>query len=141
MRTLDSVWEDIRQQHPAVPPVVITLGDESTRAALCLSRFSANAWEHQATHAHEVSLYGSELHRGAPQVLGVLLHDAAHALNATRQVKDLSRQGRYHNDWYRRAAGEVGLLTKPGAQGWADDGLRTGSSPPTPSGCAGWSGA
>ncbi len=35
--------------------------------------------------------------RGAADVLGTLLHETAHALAHVRDIKDTSRQGRWHN--------------------------------------------
>jgi hypothetical protein len=49
------------------------------------------------------------LQRGAVDVLGTLLHEAAHGLADARGVKDTSRQGRYHNRRYARLAAELGL--------------------------------
>src|SRR6266571_146279 len=52
---------------------------------------------------------GEGLDRGARGVLGVALHEAAHAAAAVRRIQDTSRQGRYHNVRYRRLAEELGL--------------------------------
>lgn len=42
-------------------------------------------------------------------VLGLLLHEAGHALAGERGVKDASRQGRYHNRQFKAIAEELGL--------------------------------
>ena len=52
----------------------------------------------------EDSLAGSPL-----DVLGVLLHEATHAVATERGVKDASRQGRYHNRHFKAIAEELGL--------------------------------
>jgi hypothetical protein len=44
----------------------------------------------------EVFVGGEGLIRGAASVLETLLHEAAHALAYVRDIKDTSRQGRYH---------------------------------------------
>jgi hypothetical protein len=52
---------------------------------------------------------GEGLNRPPADVLGTLLHEAAHALAAARGIKDTSRQGRYHNTRYKALAEELGL--------------------------------
>jgi hypothetical protein len=52
---------------------------------------------------------GEGLHRGALEVLGTLLHEAAHGLAQARNIQDTSRQGRYHNRRYATLATELGL--------------------------------
>ena len=52
---------------------------------------------------------GEGLHRGPLEVLGTLLHEAAHGLAQARQLQDTSRQGRYHNRRYATLARELGL--------------------------------
>jgi hypothetical protein len=47
---------------------------------------------------------------GSPlDVLGLLLHEGAHAVARERGVKDVSRQGRYHNRQFKAIAEELGL--------------------------------
>jgi hypothetical protein len=54
-------------------------------------------------------------------VLGTLLHEAAHALADFRGIKDTSRQGRYHNRRYAAIAREVLLdVAEIGDIGWSD---------------------
>jgi hypothetical protein len=62
-----------------------------------------------ATVPHEVLIGGEGLHRGPLEVLGTLLHEAAHGLAQARGVQDTSRQGRYHNRRYAQLARELGL--------------------------------
>ena len=52
---------------------------------------------------------GEGLHRGPIDVLGTLLHEAAHGLAHARKIGDTSRQGRYHNRRYATLAQELGL--------------------------------
>ncbi len=52
---------------------------------------------------------GEGLQRGPVDVLGTLLHEAAHGLAYARKVSDTSRQGRYHNRRYATLARELGL--------------------------------
>ena len=52
---------------------------------------------------------GEGLQRGPIDVLGTLLHEAAHGLAYARKISDTSRQGRYHNRRYAALARELGL--------------------------------
>jgi hypothetical protein len=56
-----------------------------------------------------VLVSGEGLQRGPVDVLGTLLHEAAHSLAHARKVSDTSRQGRYHNRRYATLARELGL--------------------------------
>jgi hypothetical protein len=63
---------------------------------------------------------GEGLALGPVDVLGTLLHEAAHALAHARGIKDTSRQGRYHNRRYAALAEELGLtVAETGAIGWS----------------------
>jgi len=54
-------------------------------------------WHDDARQLPEVFVGGEGLARGPAEVLGTLLHEAAHALADVRGIKDTSRQGRWHN--------------------------------------------
>ena len=69
---------------------------------------------------------GEGLARTPREVLGTLLHEAAHALAAARGITGTSRQGRYHNKKYARLADELGLDVAE------DPRLRLDRSPPSP---------
>ena len=57
----------------------------------------------------EVLVTADGLAGSAVDVLGLLLHEAAHGVAAERGVKDASRQGRYHNRQFKAIAEELGL--------------------------------
>jgi hypothetical protein len=74
----------------------------------------------------EVFIATELLADGAAGVFGVLLHEAAHAIAATRAIKDTSRQGRYHNGRFKLIAEEVGLAgTRDPEIGWSLTALDT----------------
>ena len=63
---------------------------------------------------------GEGLRRSSPEVLGTLLHEAAHALAHARGIKDTSRQGRYHNKHFKTCAEELGLtVIHDDRNGWS----------------------
>lgn len=56
------------------------------------------------------------LQSGEAETARFVLHEAAHVLNWTRNVKDTTMRGVYHNASYLTAAEEVGLVWPEGAE-------------------------
>jgi hypothetical protein len=112
---LEHAWTAIRSHHPDVPQVVIVVasGSDLRGKRLNLGHFAAGRWQlispDQPADRAEVLVSGEGLHRGPIDVLGTLLHEAAHGLASVRKISDTSRQGRYHNRRYATLAGELGL--------------------------------
>jgi len=106
---LEHAWQTIRQHHPDVPQAVLVVASGSEGKRLNLGHFAPHRWQVNGTDRHEVLVGGEGLHRGPLEVLGTLLHEAAHGLAQARQVQDTSRQGRYHNRRYAQLARELGL--------------------------------
>jgi hypothetical protein len=121
---LEHAWTAIRSHHPDVPQVVIVVasGSDPRGKRLNLGHFAAGRWQltDQPTDRAEVMVSGEGLQRGPVDVLGTLLHEAAHGLAHVRKVSDTSRQGRYHNRRYATLAGELGLeVTHVQPIGWS----------------------
>jgi hypothetical protein len=80
---------------------------------LNLGHFAASRWQLTSpdapTDRAEVLVSGERLQRGPVDVLGTLLHEAAHGLAYDCKISDTSRQGRYHNRRYASLAQELGL--------------------------------
>ena len=69
---------------------------------------------------------GEGLRRTPAEVLGTLLHEAAHALAHARGIKDTSRQGRYHNKHFKTHAEELGLTVEhDDRNGWSASTITT----------------
>ena len=122
-------WRAFQENHPELPDTVIVLGSGVHRGRLVkLGHWWGGRWEADGELRGEVLLAGEALHLPVEDVFQVLLHEAAHGLNAVRGVKDTSRGGRYHNARYKAAAIEVGLdVEQQPPYGWA----RTALSPTT----------
>lgn len=118
--SIEHTWNAIRDHHPDIPNVVVTLGSGSLGGQLTLGHFAPHRWIRGEYHLHELFIGGEGLDRGPTDVLTTVLHEAAHSLAATRGIRDTSRQGRWHNTTYRNHAHELGLTTThhPHA-GWA----------------------
>jgi hypothetical protein len=106
---LEHTWATIRQRHPDVPDAVLVVASGSEGKRLNLGHFAPHRWQVAGSDRHEVLVGGEGLQRGPTEVLGTLLHEAAHGLAQARGVQDTSRQGRYHNRRYAQLARELGL--------------------------------
>ena len=104
-----------------MPDAVQVLGSGVERGRLVkLGHWWDGRWVADGEVRGEVLLAGEALHLPPDQVFEVLLHEAAHGLNAARSVKDTSRGGRYHNARFKLTAEEVGLgVDKMPPYGWA----------------------
>jgi hypothetical protein len=123
---LEHTWTAIRVHHADVPEVVIVLGagSEARRGLFKWGHFAAARWEVAGTNRPEVLVSGEGLKRGARAVLATLLHEAAHGVANTRQIKDTSRQGRCHNRRFATLAGELGLKVDVDPKtGWSQTSL------------------
>ncbi|MFT4156733.1 MAG: hypothetical protein QM630_02220 [Microbacterium sp.] len=107
---VEDTWAAIQHNHADVPPVVVTLASGALGGnALKLGHFAADAWVHESETVHELFVGGEGLAGGGAEVLGTLLHEAAHGLAHSRAIRDTSRQGRYHNTKFKTVGEELGL--------------------------------
>ena len=117
----ETAWVAIRRHHADVPDAVIVLGTGVDRGRLVkLGHWWDGRWVADGDVRGEVLLAGEALHLPPEEVFEVLLHEAAHGMNAARRVKDSSRGGRYHNLRFKAAAEELGLVVdRMHPYGWA----------------------
>lgn len=108
----------IRNRHPEVPNVVLVVGTSSTKK---YGHFAPESWEGgKKVKNHEIMISGESLKRGAEDTLGTLIHECAHALAEKREIKDTSRQGRFHNEKFKNLAEEMGIVVgKDPKIGWS----------------------
>jgi hypothetical protein len=120
LAVLERCWAAIRRQHPEVPAavVVVAAGSDRRQGLFKWGHFAALRWRPRPVEGEggggaaalpEVLVAGEGLERPPLEVVGTLLHEAAHAVADVRQLRDTSRDGRYHNRRYRQVAEELGL--------------------------------
>ena len=120
LAVLEQTWQAIRRNHPEVPPVVIIIASGTEGKHPRWGHHAPGRWYVDSQQRAEIMISGEGLRRGARDVLGTLLHEAAHALAAVRGIKDTSRQGRYHNKQFKIHAEELGITTEHSSQfGWS----------------------
>lgn len=121
VRALERCWQAIREVHPELPDAVILVGPGDENPSLLKWGHWAPARWKVPEHGHrsEVLIAGESLRRPARDTFETLLHEAAHGLAWVRKIQDTSRQGRYHNQAYKKIAEEVGLaVEKHKVYGW-----------------------
>ncbi len=119
LAVLEEIWTAIRRRHGEVPPVVLIIASGTDSRQPRWGHYASGRWYASNIKHAEVMVSGEGLARTPAEVLGTLLHEAAHALAAARGITDTSRQGRYHNKKYARLAQELGLeVTETPGFGW-----------------------
>lgn len=120
-RRLEDVFQVIRRRHPEIPHflVVIATGAEGKKGVTHWGHFAPRRWIRRTTESlpdgstlprmAEVKIAAEGLSRPTIEVLGTMLHEAAHALAEARGIVDTSNEGRYHNTHFAYLAREVGL--------------------------------
>lgn len=111
VKLIEKVWDRIRADHPELPEVVVTTGSGE---GVKWGHFRPESWKLEGTDGrfHEFFLASEALAKGAHQVLQTTIHEAAHTISKGRGIKDTSRQGRWHNAAFKKAAEELGLEHK-----------------------------
>ena len=119
LAVLEDTWTAIRRNHPQIPPVVIIIASGTSTKQPRWGHHAPRRWHHDNAEHAEIMISGEGLRRTPADVLGTLLHEAAHVLADTRGITDTSRQGRYHNKKYALLAVELGLDVAEDSQfGW-----------------------
>lgn len=109
---LEDIWAQAQERHPEIPDVVLIVGQGTSRSnpgLVKLGHYAHGRRDVAGDARPEVLVGGEGLQRGAADVLGTLLHEAAHGIAAATNVQDTSRGGRYHNARFKAIAESLGL--------------------------------
>jgi len=99
-----------------LPPVIITV-QRSKKSYGHIT--TGNTWQADGQGRLEVMVSGENLARGARDVFGTVLHEAAHGANIARGIMDCDQNQR-HNKKYKAAAELFGLAVEQmGRYGYA----------------------
>ena len=120
LKVLEDIWLEIRRWHPEIPPAVIIIASGTDGKQARLGHHAPGRWNVAGQQYAEIMISGEGLRRTPDEVLGTLLHEAAHALAHERGIKDTSRQGRYHNKHFKTCAEQLGLTVEhDDRSGWS----------------------
>jgi curved DNA-binding protein CbpA len=120
LKVLEDTWLEIRRWHPEIPLAVIIIASGTDGKQTRLGHHAPGRWNVAGEQRTEIMISGEGLRRSSREVLGTLLHEAAHALAHARDIKDTSRQGRYHNKHFKTHAEELGLTVEhDDRNGWS----------------------
>ncbi|QIS13636.1 hypothetical protein [Nocardia arthritidis] len=118
---IESVWTRLRERHPDVPDMVVAMASGHLGRGIRLGHFDPDRWVQGSEPMSELFIGFEGFAGGARDVLGILLHQAAHGAARTRGVADTSRAGAYHNGKFRNIAREFGLTVDRSANcGWSE---------------------
>lgn len=123
LAALERSWEAIRQVTPELPAVILLLGPggDGRRSPIAGHFIDARWTLPRAGEQGEVMIAGEMLGTSATEIFATLLHEAVHALAHARRVPDTSQNYRYHNGYFARVAGELGLSVRyETGRGWCD---------------------
>jgi hypothetical protein len=122
---LEATYEAIRRRHPDLPEILFITGTGLMGRGAKWGHFARDRWvvgngaivDTETGRLAEIFIAGERLACGAADTLQTLLHEAVHALAVVRDVKEVSRDFRYHNRRFVALAEELGLVwpedTKP----------------------------
>jgi hypothetical protein len=116
-RALGRLWERIRAADSRVPEITVDL--TPSRSSSC----SSVGWDSEPVVGLNLQHHGENL--SARQILGYLLHTAAHGAVGTAGASE----GRFHSEAYRDAAAALGLDVEFGGRGigWDKSSLARGT--------------
>ena len=120
-----ALWVPVHEGEPAEPqaePHAVDESDLMAQLAASAQRMVRDAMllsSEAAASLSEMLITPDGLAGSAADVMGILVHEAAHAIACQRGIKDTSRQGRYHNSRFKAIAEEVGLdVSRDPGWGW-----------------------
>ena len=111
IKALADIWSAIRRLHPDVPGVILLPAPNPHSERNVLGHFAPLRWAPRRAEGafyHEVVVVAEHLNRPISEILETILHEAGHALNCARGIRDCSRS-QYHNQHFKEAAEELGL--------------------------------
>lgn len=123
-KTLEVAWQNVRDIHPDVRDaiMVVYLHPKNDRRG----HWAPESWtvagddkedgQPEQDHIDEVHISSHILSQGGRSIMETIVHEAVHSTARSRKVKDVSRQGRWHNRRFARIAEEFGLTVERDAK-------------------------
>ena len=115
---IERAYEALQAEHPELPEVVFITGTGLMGAnSAKWGHYGRDRWVRredgsvvtEGGRLPEIFIAGEALAAGAEQTMQTLIHEAVHALAVVREVKETSRDHRYHNKRFVALAEELGM--------------------------------
>ena len=118
---LESCWDALKRNTPDLPYEVIVLAGRGRRPVHGYCEPGRWIVDGSGIPRAEILIAGESLVRGAVPTFGTLIHEAAHALAIAREIRDTSRQNRYHNKRFKELANGLGITVEYDERhGWSE---------------------
>ncbi len=120
-KTLEVAWQNVRDIHPDVRDAIMVVylhpkndrrGHWAPESWTVASDDSDDDEQSGENRIDEVHISSHILSQGGRSIMETVVHEAAHSTARSRKVKDVSRQGRWHNRRFARIAEEFGLTVE-----------------------------
>lgn len=117
VKALEAAYASLRSEHPDLPEVLFITGSGLMGRGAKWGHYGADRWVvrqdgtvvDEKGRLPEIFIAGERLECGAAETFATIVHEAVHALAVVREVKDTSRDGRYHNRRFVALAEELGM--------------------------------
>ena len=114
---LESIYSRLCAEHPDLPTdVVIIIGDGTERTGVKYGHAdNGSLWTHKPTPrskarpAYEILISAQALAVGAGQAFQTLVHETVHLYCRAKDIRETTRQGRWHNRRFVEAAELFGM--------------------------------
>lgn len=109
---IEKTFTSIQTHHPEIRPALFSIHNGYSKRER--GHYQENSWRSikNKSKIDDITIMSNIIKEGAESILEILLHEACHSLATTRNIKDTSRNGRYHNAKFEKIAIELGLKTK-----------------------------
>lgn len=119
LAALEALWQRLQAEVSELPPIRPTVSPHKSRLDHGPQRWTRN----DDGTVTGLVVTADVMREGSEAVVEHVLHEAAHILNWTRDLDDVTMRGVYHNGNFLTAAEEVGLEWPNGAQRVAGKGF------------------
>lgn len=124
-KTLEVAWRAVQAKHDDVRDAVMVIylhpkndrrGHWAPESWTVASDTSDEDGQPEQDRIDEVHISSHILAQGARSIMETVVHEAVHSVARARGIKDVSRQGRWHNKRFAAIADEFGLIVERDAK-------------------------
>jgi hypothetical protein len=98
----------LKRESTKPPRIILAV---ASRRRSTLGWYAPNRWIRNEKTISEIAILPDAVNDGVVKAANVVLHELVHFINHLCGIVDCSRQGRYHNEYFKSLAEAVGLET------------------------------